>query len=106
VGVGVVFAGAVVVVVAGGFVGGEFFEPDVVVVVEAALVVIDEDGGGDVHGVDEAEALLDAAFEDEGFDGGGDVEKAAPGWDFEPEVFGEGFHWVADGGWILEPLAD
>ena len=95
-GVGVVLAGAVVVVVLYGLVGGEFLEPDFVVVVEAAFVVIDEDGGGDVHGIDEAEALLDAASLDELLDGVGDVEEAAAAGHLEPEVFGEGFHLYLD----------
>jgi hypothetical protein len=46
----------------------------------------------DVHGVAEAEAFVDAALEDEIFDGVGDVYEAASAFDFEPEMFGEGFH--------------
>jgi hypothetical protein len=46
----------------------------------------------DVHGVDEAQALLHAAFADESGDGVGDVHKAAPAGHLEPELFGERFH--------------
>ena len=42
----------------------------------------------DVHGVAEAKAFVDAAAEDEFFDGVGDVDEAAAAFDFEPEVFG------------------
>ena len=84
VGVGVVFAGAVVVVLGGGRVGSEFFEPHFVVVMEAGFVVVDEDAGGDVHGVAEAEAFVDAAAQDEFLDGVGDVDEAAAAFDFEP----------------------
>jgi hypothetical protein len=49
----------------------------------------------DVHGIDEAEALLDAASLDELLDGVGDVEEAAAAGHLEPEVFGEGFHDVS-----------
>jgi hypothetical protein len=42
-----------------------------------------------VHGVDQAEALLHAAFADEGLDGVGDIDEVAPVWRFEPEIFGQ-----------------
>jgi hypothetical protein len=70
----------------------QLFQPDLVIVVQAGLIVIYEDRRGDVHGVDEAKTLLDAAFLDEALDGAGDVDEAAAVWDFEPEVLGEGFH--------------
>ena len=40
----------------------EPLEPALVVLVQPALVVVDEDRRGDVHGVDQAQALPDAAF--------------------------------------------
>lgn len=43
----------------------------------------------DVHGVAEDEAFADAAFADEVFDSGGEVDESAAAGDFEPEVFGE-----------------
>jgi len=46
----------------------------------------------DVHGVDEAEAFLDAALVDESGDGVGDIEIIAAMRGLKPEVFGEGFH--------------
>jgi len=48
----------------------------------------------DVHGVDEAEAFLHAAFAHERGDGAGDVHKAAPARHFKPELFSERFHAV------------
>jgi hypothetical protein len=46
----------------------------------------------DVHGVDEAEAFLHAAFADKSGHGVGDVHKPAPARDFKPKLFGERFH--------------
>jgi len=83
VGVGVVFTGIIVLVLRCRGVGGEFFEPFFVVFVQAGLVVVDEDGGGDVHGVGQKQALLDAAFAEELFALGGDVYEAHAGGDFE-----------------------
>ena len=51
--------------------------------------VVDKDAGGDVHGIDEAEALADAAFSDQLLDGMGDIDKAPAAGDFKPEMFGE-----------------
>jgi len=65
-GVGVVFAGMVVAVV--GVLGGYLFDPCHDVLPEAGLVVVDDDGGGDVHGRDERQAFLDAAFVDDALD--------------------------------------
>jgi hypothetical protein len=50
--------------------------------------ILRETCGGDVDGVAEAEAFVDAAAEDEVFDGFGNVDEAAASFDFEPEVFG------------------
>jgi len=47
-----------------------------------------------MHGVDEAEALLHAAFARERGDGAGDVDKAPAVRHFKPELFGERFHAV------------
>ena len=45
-----------------------------------------------MHGVDEAEAFLHAAFADEFLDGIRDVQIIAAMRRFEPEMFGEGLH--------------
>ncbi len=45
-----------------------------------------------MHGVDEAEAFLDAAFADEAFDGIRHVNVATAARDLEPEMFSQGFH--------------
>jgi hypothetical protein len=86
--VGVVFPGAVVLILRDGFVGRQALQPDFIVVMEARLVVIDKNGGGDVHGVDQAEALLDAALAHEVLDLVGYVDEAAPVGDVEPEMLG------------------
>jgi len=43
----------------------------------------------DVHRVDEAEPLLNAALRDKFLDGVGDVDEASAAGNFEPEMFGE-----------------
>ena len=72
--------------------GSEFFEPDFVVVMEAGFVVVDENRSCDVHRVAKYNAVVDPAAEHEFFDSVGDVDKTTAAFDFEPEVFGEGFH--------------
>ena len=56
---------------------GELLQPVVEVPVQAGFVVVDEDRGRDVHGVDQAEPLPDAAFAQAVLDLGSDVEIAA-----------------------------
>ena len=63
VGIGIVLTGAVVVVVfRRGVERSQVFQPDSKVVEQSAFGIVDEDGGSDVHGVDQAETFLDAAF--------------------------------------------
>jgi len=94
VGIGVVFAGAVVVILRSGSVRGEFFQPDFIIVVKTAFVVVDENGRSNVHRVAETKPLVHAASENQLCNGVGDIDKAAASFDFEPEVFGEGFHYA------------
>ena len=91
VGVGIVF-GSVVRVLGVRMLGGEFFEPFFEVAVQAGFVVIDEHTGRDVHGIDQAEPLADAAFREALLDLRGDVQKGAAFGDFEPEFLAVGFH--------------
>ena len=56
-GIGIVLAGSVMAVARNGLVRANLFEPGVVIGVQPPLVVVDENGRGDVHGVDEREAL-------------------------------------------------
>jgi hypothetical protein len=74
-------------------VGGELFQPDIIVMVQAGFIVVDENRGGDVHGVDECEAILDAALVDSSLHVAGDVDEGASGGHFEPEFFAVAFHW-------------
>jgi len=92
VGVGVILSGAIMVVLGSWGMRGEVLEPRFVILVQPGFIVVDEDRRGDVHGVDEAQPFLHAAFADEFFDGGGDVHETPAAGNFEPEMFGEGFH--------------
>jgi hypothetical protein len=71
---------------------GEILQPLLVVVEEARLVVVDEDGGGDVHGVDQTEALGHAALQDRPLDVRRNVDEAHAGRDLESQIAGERFH--------------
>jgi hypothetical protein len=79
-------------VLGGGGVWGESLEPNFVVMLQAFLLIVDENGGRDVHRVDKAKPLLDAALADEVLHGGGDVHEAAAAGDFKPQLFGQAFH--------------
>ena len=94
VGIGVVFAGPVVAVLGGGGMGGEFFQPVIVILDQSILGIIDEDTGGDVHGVDEAEPLLDATALEQRGNGLGDVQVIPAVGSLEPKVFSEAFHGI------------
>jgi hypothetical protein len=61
-------------------------------VVQAALVVVDEHRRGDVHRVDQAQALANTTFRQGGGYVTGDVHETAPLRDLEPELFAEGLH--------------
>jgi hypothetical protein len=91
-GIGVVLAGEVVAIIFSGRVGSKLFQPYLVIMEQAILGVIDEDAGGDVHGVDQAQALLHPAFDNQFLDRFGDVLKSAPARHFKPKLFGERFH--------------
>lgn len=62
-GVAIVFASVVVLV--SGPARGNVFEPLRDVFDQTVFMVVDVDGGGDVHGADEAEAVVDAALMDD-----------------------------------------
>lgn len=94
----VVFTGVVMTILIDRFVGGEPFQPFFIIVVQPAFIVVDEDGGGDVHGIDEAESLADAAFTQTLFHLRCDVCKTAAGREVEPEFFAVGFHGWNDAG--------
>ena len=70
----------------------EPFKPHVVVGVQPALIVVDENGSGDVHGVYEREALLNAAIPQGNLDLGCNVEKRPPSWRFEPKLLAIRLH--------------
>ena len=56
------------------------------------LGVVDEHAGRDMHGVDEAQALLHFAFTHERCHRVRDVHKPAPAGHFKPQLFSERFH--------------
>ncbi|VTR70089.1 hypothetical protein DESC_780278 [Desulfosarcina cetonica] len=89
--IGIVFAD-IVPILRHRFVGGQFFQPDIIVVVQAGFIVIDEHRGGDVHRVDQHQALFDAAFVDALLNVGCDVDERPAGGDLEPEFFAVAFH--------------
>src|SRR5579864_977169 len=104
--VGIVLAGAVVAVALGaGIEGRELLEPALVVLLQSRFVVVDEDAGGDVHGVDQAEALGDAALRDRLLDLGGDVDEVHARLDVHGQVAGEALHAGAQEGGGEDGLA-
>ena len=93
VGVSVVLA-AIVRVLGMGMLGGELFQPLFKIPVKARFIVVDEDAGRNVHRIDEAESLADAALAHAGFDLCGYVHKRAPPGNFEPEFLSVRFHFA------------
>lgn len=91
VGVGIVFR-TVVFVLGVGLFRCELFQPDFEILMQAGLIVVDENGGGDVHGIDQAQALFDAALAQGGFHLRGDVDELPAFRHFEPKLFPKGFH--------------
>ncbi len=61
---------------------------------QAGLIVIDENGGGDVHGVHEADPLLDPGGGQRGLNSRGQVEKRPPGGGMKGEFLTERLHFV------------
>lgn len=92
--VGVVLPGAVVLVVRDRFMRGQSFQPDLVILQQAVFRIVDEDRSGDVHRVDQTEALLDAALLHQLLDRGGDVDESPAIGHLEPKMFRERFHKV------------
>ncbi len=92
VGVTIVLAGLIVAVATEGSVGRKIFKPAPEILMESPLVIIDEDGGRDVHGIDEAESLLDAAVPKASFNFIGDVDKSDAFGGLKPEFFAVAFH--------------
>jgi hypothetical protein len=70
----------------------QVLQPIIEVLQESILGIVYKHSRSDMHGVDEAEALPNAAFPYEVFDGAGNIDKAASARDFEPQMFGERFH--------------
>ena len=77
----------VVVALRARVVGGEPLQPLLVVLVQPSFVVVDEDRSRDVHRVDQAEALLHAAFAHQPLNAVGDVEVITAIRRLEPEMF-------------------
>jgi hypothetical protein len=70
----------------------QLLEPTVVVGVQARLVVVDEHRGRDVHGVDQAEPLTNAARLERALDLAGQVDEAAPLGQVEPDLVAVALH--------------
>jgi hypothetical protein len=58
----VIFAGPVVAIVANRFVGGQTFQPFLIVGEQALLIIVYKNRGRNVHGVNERQAIVDAAL--------------------------------------------
>ena len=98
VGICVVLA-AVVGVLGMGMFRGELFEPAFEIGVEPGFIVVDENRGGNVHGVDQAEPLLNRALTQTFLDVLRDIDQTAARRHFKPEFFSIGFHgWMMPGG--------
>src|SRR5512133_255452 len=96
-GIAVILAGPVVEVAAGGGIaarveGGQLLQPAEVILLEAGFLVVDEDAGGDVHGVDQAEALADAAIADGGGHFRRDVHEAGAAGEMDGEDVAMALH--------------
>ncbi len=85
--------------------GGQLFQPLLVVVVQAGLVVVDEDAGGDVHGVDQHQALAHAAVAYGLLDLRCDVNEPPSGGNLEPELFAIRLHRSVDLAFVPLSLA-
>lgn len=88
----IVFPSPVVVISAQRLMGGEIFQPAFKIPMQARFIVIDEDRGGDVHGIDEGEALLNATFMETAIDVLGDIHKTHAVGGIPPKFFAEAFH--------------
>ncbi len=88
----IVLAGAIVLVLRSRFMRRELLQPDIIVIQQPVLRIIDVNTRGNVHGVDEAQTFLHAAFADEFLDRVGDVQIIAPVRRFKPEMFSKRFH--------------
>jgi hypothetical protein len=86
--IGVVFTCSIVVIKIYRLMRRQFLQPNFVVMQKAGFIVVYEYCRRDVHGVDEAKALLHATLFDELGDGRSNVEVTAAVGDFEPEMFG------------------
>ena len=67
-------------------------QPGFEIGVQPALVVVDENAGGDMHRVDENEALLDSALAKTLLDLGRDVDEGAAARRLEPQFLAPGLH--------------
>lgn len=70
----------------------KFLEPRIVIMQQPVFSIIYENGSGDVHCVDQANPLLNAAFAHQILDGLRDIHKPTPMWNLKPQMFGQAFH--------------
>ena len=69
--------------------GSQLFEPDLKILMKTAFVVVYEYRRRDVHRIYETNALLNATFPQEFFDGVRDVYEPSTIGHLEPEMFGQ-----------------
>ena len=90
--IGIVLAGAIVRVMRIRLFGRELFEPALEVRTQPGFVVVDEHRRRDVHGVQEAEPLANAAFPQTGLHIGSDVAEGPACREFEPQFLSIRIH--------------
>ena len=72
--------------------GGHLFEKDLIIVEESRLVIIDIHTGADMHGIDETQAFLDAAFFEGCIDLKSDIDEGQAFGNLKKKFFSIGFH--------------
>lgn len=87
--IGIVFTGAVVMILRRWLMRREHFQPVVVVMQQAVFSIVDLDAGCDVHGINQAEAFLHAAFVDQSLNLVCDMEIIPPVRRLKPKMFGQ-----------------
>ena len=91
-GIGIVFTGVVVTVATDRLVRRQFFQPLGVIVMQTTLVVVNKDTGGDVHGINQHQALAHATLTQALIHLFGDADKGHAGGRIKPQFFTVTFH--------------
>src|SRR5206468_8253513 len=90
--VGIVFASFVMPVLRDRFMRCQLFQPPFIVLVKSRLIVVNKHGGGNVHGVNQNQALPNAAFCEASLNFRSNVYKTSPCRKVKPEFLAIGLH--------------